>query len=194
VLYREDNNFLEGFYFDKRTFAFYESAGLYNKSSVHRLTPDAITNTLTVDTDSLSFLPSKYFGEGLAPRSATEFALLTYREKTVLTVDRDTMSILSKSFVIPSQLKEGWGMTADESKVNSNGFYTMYASDGSYHIFVIDGETMKVTNTLNVRDTVSNTYVSRINELEYANGFIYANVWYKDILLKIDPTSGSIVK
>ena len=36
--------------------------------------------------------------------------------------------------------------------------------------------------------------VNKINELEYVDGYIYANVWYKDILLKIDPNTGKIVK
>ena len=85
-------------------------------------------------------------------------------------------------------------MTADESQVNSNGYFKMFASDGTFNIYVIDGETMKITGTLKVRDNVNNIFVSQINELEYAKGFLYANVWYKDILLKIDATSGSIVK
>ena len=85
-------------------------------------------------------------------------------------------------------------MTADESSVNKNGFYTMYLSDGSQHIFIVDGETMTVTNKISVWDPVSSSFVNRINELEWVDGFIYANVWYKNILLKIDPKTGHIVK
>ena len=85
-------------------------------------------------------------------------------------------------------------MTADESKVNSNGYFKMFASDGTHNIYVIDGETMTITGTLKVKDDAKNVYVSSINELEFANGFLYANVWYKDIILKIDPTSGNVVK
>ena len=83
-------------------------------------------------------------------------------------------------------------MTADESEVNENGFYTMYLSDGSYHIFVVDGETMTVKKTLDV--TENGKYVSRVNELEFVGGYIYANVWYKDTLLKIDAETGKVVK
>lgn len=49
VLYRPENNFLEGFYYDKETMAFYESAGLYKKSKVQRLNADPETNVLQID-------------------------------------------------------------------------------------------------------------------------------------------------
>ena len=66
--------------------------------------------------DKKDTLASRYFGEGLAPRSATEVAALTYRERTVLIVDRDTMHIVEgKTYTIPSKLKEGWGMTSDQT-------------------------------------------------------------------------------
>ena len=70
----------------------------------------------------------------------------------------------------------------------------MYCSDGSANIYVLDGETMQVIDTIRVFDPVTNKSVRRINELEWVNGFIYANVWYKDILLKIDPNDGEIVQ
>ena len=144
ILYREDNNFLEGFYYDSERDAFYESSGLYGKSFVHKLNLDQETSILSIDSEQASRLPSKYFGEGLAPRSQMEFALLTYQHRKLFTVDRNTMTILPKRFEIPSDLLEGWGFTADESSANENGYYTMYASDGTAQIFVIDGETMRV--------------------------------------------------
>lgn len=115
VLMREDNNFLEGFYYDPEVKAFYESVGLYNKSSVHKLIPKAPeSNDLVVDAQQDHDLPAQYFGEGLALRSPTEFALLTYRERRVLIVDRQTMRIKNGlTYPIPSNLKEGWGMTSD---------------------------------------------------------------------------------
>lgn len=95
---------MEGFYYDKMTRSFYESVGLYAKSSVQRLIPNLNDSTLSVDSSSVNLLPSEYFGEGLAPRSATEFALLTYKERKIFTVDRSTMKIQSSSFAIPAQL------------------------------------------------------------------------------------------
>ena len=53
---------------------------------------------------------------------------------------------------------------------------------------------MTVTDSISVVDPSTGLQVDRINELEFVNGYIYANVWYKDILIKIDPQNGHIVK
>ena len=45
-----------------------------------------------------------------------------------------------------------------------------------------------------IRVSDGNNYIDRLNELEFANGYIYANVWFRDILLKIDPSNGNVVK
>lgn len=62
------------------------------------------------------------------------------------------MTLKSEQFKIPSDLREGWGFTSDESSANENGYYTMYASDGSESIFIIDGETMKIKDSVMVTD------------------------------------------
>lgn len=67
-------------------------------------------------------------------------------------------------------------------------------SDGTDYIFTVNGETLEVENKVRVYDPVTNTYVTELNELEFVKGYIYANVWYKDVLLKIDPQSGEVVK
>ena len=86
-------------------------------------------------------------------------------------------------------------MTAVESEVNDNGFYNLYMSDGTYHIFEIDGETMKPIRNIPVKDPEQGgKKISRINELEWVDGFIYANIWYKDVIIKIDPATGNVVK
>ena len=117
ILYREEANFLEGFYYDPDTKAFYESVGLYKESKVHKMTPKEFQhNHLQAQPFKQDVLPSKYFGEGLAPRSATEFALLTYKERTVLIVDKKSMQVKKdKTYPIPSKLHEGWGMTSDQT-------------------------------------------------------------------------------
>ena len=70
----------------------------------------------------------------------------------------------------------------------------MYCSDGSANIYTLDGETMEVIGTITVTDPETKKKVIRINELEWVDGYIYANVWYKDIILKIDPNTGFIVQ
>ena len=84
------------------------------------------------------------FGEGLCPRSATEFIVLTWRERRIFAIDRQNLTIL-QTFELDSQIKEGWGVTADETNVNANGYYQLYISDGTEYIYIVDGETLEVT-------------------------------------------------
>ena len=99
---------------------------------------------------------------------------------------------IKTTFALPQPIREGWGVTADESKVNNNGFYQLYISDGTSTIYLVDGETLIVQSSITVRDGV--TPIANLNELEFANGYIYASVWMQDILLKIDPKTGAVVK
>ena len=99
---------------------------------------------------------------------------------------------IKATFALPLQISEGWGVTADESKVNQNGFYQLYISDGTSTIYVVDGETLTVQSSITVHSGL--TPYSNLNELEFANGHIYASVWMQDILLKIDPQTGKVVK
>ena len=148
ILKRDDANFLEGFFYDSDKGHFYESAGLYGESKIQVLQLNE--DSLLQDKTHMYQLPSQYFGEGLAPRSDSEFALLTYKSRKIFTVDRDTMQMLNTSYEIPSQLVEGWGFTADENTEVSPSYYRMYASDGTSKIYVIDGRSMKVIDTIRV--------------------------------------------
>ena len=67
-------------------------------------------------------MASSDFAEGMSPRSATEFIVLTWRERRMYTVDRTSLDFIHQ-YTIPHQIVEGWGVTADESNVNSNGYY-----------------------------------------------------------------------
>lgn len=84
-------------------------------------------------------------------------------------------------------------MTADESNTSDNGKYRLYISDGSSSIFEVNGDTMEIINTVTVKNADGREQ-DKINELEYVGGYIYANVWYVNTLLKIDPATGIIVK
>jgi glutamine cyclotransferase len=64
-------------------------------------------------------------------------------------------------------------------------------SDGSSNLKFLDPETLKIITIVSVVD--NNGPVSNVNELEYIDGYIFANVWQQDHLIKIDPTSGKVV-
>ena len=70
--------------------------------------------------------------------------MLTWRERHIFAIDRQNLTIL-QTFELDSQIKEGWGVTADETNVNANGYYQLYISDGTEYIYIVDGETLEVT-------------------------------------------------
>jgi glutamine cyclotransferase len=84
-------------------------------------------------------------------------------------------------FTIPSA--EGWGMTTDG--------HSLIMSDGTSQLTWLDPATMQVTKTLPVSD--NDGLIDKLNELEYINGFIYANVYTTAAIVKIDPSTGKVV-
>jgi len=78
---------------------------------------------------------------------------------------------------------EGWGMTSDSTYI--------IMSDGSDKLTYLDPADMKPVKTLSV--TENGEPRNNLNELEFINGYIYANIWMKNFIVKIDPASGKIV-
>ena len=76
---------------------------------------------------------------------------------------------------------------------HSSAGYLLYMSDGTSKIYHVDGKTMKTIRSVTVKYKNGNIQ-AKINELEYVDGFIYANIWYEQILIKIDPDTGVIEK
>lgn len=138
-------------------------------------------------------LDDKYFGEGLSPRNKDEFLVLTWKERTVFRFNRSDLAQNQETFTLPESINEGWGITADESIVSDQGNYVLYISDGTDRIFKMDGDTFEVTKIINVRNEGGSPR-NKVNELEYVDGFIYANIWYEDVIVKINANTGEIVK
>lgn len=82
-------------------------------------------------------------------------------------------------------VKEGWGITLD----NDNRI--LYVSDGSDKITTIDAETLEQTGQFTVKRDGKNQ--DKINELQFVDGFIWANIFYLNGMFKIDPKSGKVV-
>ena len=150
----------------------YESVGQYGKSDIRKVDPTTgkILQQAKMD--------DRYFGEGLTVMNGKIYQL-TYKEGKGFVYDLATMKQLS-SFSFPAQ--EGWGMT-------NNGTHLIF-SDGSNKIYFVEPGSMKVVKTLSVTDEQGP--VARINELELINGYIYANQWQADLVLKIDTTTGRV--
>lgn len=121
----------------------------------------------------------KYFGEGICFLHDKVYQL-TWTTKIGFIYDAKTFKKLGE-FTIPT--KEGWGMTTDGTD--------LILSDGTSNISYMDPNTFRLKKVLGVTD--NNGPVSNINELELIKGFLYANQWETNYILKIDPSSGKVV-
>lgn len=122
---------------------------------------------------------NKFFGEGIVFLNGKVYQL-TYTTKVGFVYDAKTFKKLGE-FTFPS--KEGWGMTTDGQN--------LIMSDGTSNINYIDPNTFRLVKVVGVTD--NNGPVSNINELELIKGYLYANQWQTNYILKIDPSSGKVV-
>lgn len=125
-------------------------------------------------------LDRKYFGEGLTILRDTIYQL-TYKERTAFVYTLDFKKIKEVPFTTDNG--EGWGLTTD-------GTY-LIADDGSSNLYYYEPSTFKLVKKLPVTDAGALGY--NLNELEYIDGYIYANQWQLSYILKIDPSNGVVV-
>ena len=149
----------------------YESTGQYGESSFRKVDP-ATGKVLRQEV-----LPAKYFGEGSCVFDGRAY-ILTWYEGTCLVYDIETFTKLAE---FPYQ-GEGWGLTTDGR--------SLIMSDGTSTLSFRDPMTFLEQRTLTVKD--GGREVPFINELEYIDGKIWANVYGLDELFMIDPVSGSV--
>jgi glutamine cyclotransferase len=151
----------------------YESTGLAGRSKL-------------IQTDLKTGLPKRsinldpeYFGEGISIVRDTIYQL-TYQTKVVFVYTLKDFKKVDKKFTINT---EGWGMTTDGKE--------LIASDGTSNLYYYDPSTFRLLRTQAVTEAGSLAF--NLNELEYIDGYIYANQWQQPYILKIDPSSGTIV-
>ncbi|MBV9987904.1 MAG: glutaminyl-peptide cyclotransferase [Chitinophagaceae bacterium] len=123
-------------------------------------------------------LSNEFFGEGITILNGKLYQL-TYKEGKCFVYDAKTFKKI-KEFGYSG---EGWGMTND-------GKY-LIMDDGSNNIYYRDPETFAVVKAVGVSD--NNGPLASINELEYVDGYIYANVYTTNYIVKIDPKTGNVV-
>ena len=124
-------------------------------------------------------LQDKYFGEGITILNDRIFQL-TYKAKIGFVYELDNMTRID-SFHFESA--EGWGMTNDGKN--------LIMSDGTNMLTYIDPVSYKLVKKIQVYD--DKNQVLYLNELEYSEGYIYANVWTTFLIVKIDPKTGKVV-
>ena len=150
----------------------YESTGQNNNSWIAEV---AIATGVQ---DKKIQLDKKYFGEGICILN-NKIYQLTWQNKVGFVHDLKTFKTL-REFQYDH---EGWGIT-------HNGV-NLILSDGSDKLYFLDTLTLQQVSTLNV--TENGAKRDQLNELEFIEGFIYANQWQSNYILKIDPATGNVV-
>ncbi len=123
-------------------------------------------------------LDPKYFGEGMTILNNKVY-YLTWRHNVGFIYDLKTFKEIGQF----NYDTEGWGMTTDDKNI--------IMSDGTDKIYFLDTLSLKPAKTLSV--TQDGKPLKGINELEYVEGFIYANVWQTSTVVKIDMNTGAVV-
>ena len=148
----------------------YESTGaLGGGTRLMRITPDGHVTVIN-DPDQ------KYFGEGLTFLSNDVYQL-SWKDHLVFVYDKDFKPVRT----MPNPF-EGWGLTNDG--------HQLIFGDGSPHLYFADPADFHVTRTVTVRR--QSQLVDNVNELEYVDGKVYANIWLTHEIMRIDPRSGCV--
>lgn len=152
----------------------YESTGEHGTSGIYK------TNLTTAKILQSVELHRRYFGEGITIFNNRVYQL-TYRTKIGFIYDLETLA-RQDSFYFDS--REGWGMTHDEQN--------LIMSDGTNVLTYLDPTSLKQVKKLQVYDHKEPVFY--LNELEFYDGYIYANVWNTYLIVKIDPKSGKVLE
>jgi glutamine cyclotransferase len=150
---------------------FFESTGLLGRSTLRRVEfpSGRVLQRVT--------LPPDVFGEGLA-RVGNRLIQLTWRSGRAFVYDLRTLRLLEEF----RYEGEGWGLAFDG--------VSLVQSDGSDVLTYRDPERFTATRRLSV--TWNGRPLPRLNELEVIGGEVWANVWYTDYIVQIDPASGRV--
>jgi len=150
----------------------YESTGLKGKSSLRKV---EIKTGIPLQKFDLA---PEYFGEGISIFDKRIY-MLTWQNKKGFIYDLEDFKLLD-SF---SYNTEGWGLTNDGEN--------LVMSDGTSTLYYLDPASLKISKTLQVKDDQGP--VKKLNELEYIQGMIFANVWMTDYIVIIDPLTGLVL-
>jgi glutamine cyclotransferase len=154
--------FVDGFLF--------EGTGLYTQSTLRKVeleTGKVLKNISLAD---------QYFGEGITIMN-NKIIQLTWRSNIGFVYEKDSFELISEF----TYQTEGWGITNDGSQ--------LIMSDGTSTLFFLDPETFNIIKQVQVIDQ---ELVSKLNELEYIQGQIWANIWQQDKIAIINPQTGKV--
>ena len=169
-VYPHDSNaFTQGLVIDEGVM--YEGTGLTGESSLRRVDLE------TGDVLQIRELPSDLFGEGITVFD-DKIIQLTWQSQIGFVYDKNSFDLLQNF----SYSTQGWGITTDGTR--------LIMSDGSANLYFLNPETFEKTGQVEVHD--GNVSVTKLNELEYINGEVYANVWLTNKIAIINPNTGQV--
>jgi glutaminyl-peptide cyclotransferase len=148
-----------------------ESTGNHNRSFL------LLTDLKTGKVVKKAKLDSTYFGEGSVMLRDTLY-MMTWREKKVFVYNKDFKKINE----LPLNY-EGWGLTTNGNE--------LIATDGSSNLYFYEPASFRLLRTQGVSE--NGIPVANLNEIEFVNGFIYANQWQTNYIYKINAGTGAIV-
>jgi len=152
----------------------YESTGDYVNSSLR------ITDVKTGKVAQKHMMGStNIFGEGITIFKDKIYQL-TWKNHLVNVYDIKNINQPIKTFTWPY---EGWGITHNDTD--------LIISDGSANLFFVNPDDFKIKSTKQVSDNIGP--VNSLNELEYFDGHVFANVYGSDFIVKIDPSNGHVI-
>lgn len=161
--------FTEGLVFENGFI--YEGTGLYGNSSIRKVDLE------TGEVLQINKLPDIYFGEGITI-CGDKLVQLTWQSKVGLVYDKNTLRLI-RDFTYDT---EGWGITYDGKR--------LIMSDGTSILYFLDPGTFTINGYIKVYDQGSP--LTRLNELEFINGQVYANIWPTNKIAIIDPSNGHV--
>jgi glutamine cyclotransferase len=150
----------------------YEGTGQYSESSLRKV------EIKSGEPIRLTLLADEIFGEGITIFNGRIYQL-TYKSQVGFVYDMESFKRIQKVYY---QNKEGWGLTQDGTH--------LIMSDGSHRIYFMDPEYFSEIRQLEVYDDKGP--VTRLNELEYIDGKIFANIYGKEEIVIIDPETGKV--
>ena len=169
--HHDDKAYTQGLLYDNGELI--ESTGLKGQSSLRRV------KFQTGEILKLYNLPNDIFGEGIALFD-NKILQISWQDQVAFLYDKPTFSLINK---LSYPFKEGWGLTYDGKN--------LIMSDGSSNLYFLNKEDFTEISRVEVCDNKGP--VQKLNELEYVDGEIWANIYYTDTIVRIDPKTGIIL-
>ncbi len=151
----------------------YESTGLKGESSLRKV------DIKTGESVQVTGLPAEMFGEGLAAVD-DKLIQVTWQNQTAFVYRKSTFKLLTR---LNYAIREGWGLTYDGKH--------LLMTDGSATVYFLDKDYLTEVRRVEVCDNKGP--VRLLNELEYINGELWANVYQTEYILRIDPATGAVL-